>query len=61
MKILIVGGRIGGLIAALSLHNEGFDVHAFESVEEIKPLGVGIHLLPTAYGGAHARKPARKN
>jgi len=46
MKILIVGGGIGGLVAALSLHRQGHDVHVFESVEEIKPLGVGINLLP---------------
>src|SRR6478609_9042023 len=46
MKILIVGGGIGGLVAGLSLQMQGHDVHVFESVEEIKPLGVGINLLP---------------
>ena len=46
MKIIIVGGGIGGLTLALSLHKEGHDVKVFESVKEIKPLGVGINLLP---------------
>src|ERR1051326_8863022 len=46
--ILIAGGGIGGLITALSLHEAGFDVRVFESVPEIRPLGVGINLLPHA-------------
>lgn len=46
MKILIAGGGIGGLTAALCLNKKGFRVRVFESVDEIKPLGVGINLLP---------------
>ncbi len=46
MKVLIAGGGIGGLVAALSLHKAGFEVKVFESAKEIKPLGVGINLLP---------------
>ena len=48
MKALIVGGGIGGLITALCLHEIGFEVRVFESVETIRPLGVGINLLPHA-------------
>ncbi len=47
-KIVIAGGGIGGLTAALSLHKAGFDVSVYESTPEIKPLGVGINLLPHA-------------
>jgi 5-methylphenazine-1-carboxylate 1-monooxygenase len=47
-KILIVGGGIGGLTTALSLHKAGFHVEVYESSKEIKPLGVGINLLPHA-------------
>jgi 2-polyprenyl-6-methoxyphenol hydroxylase-like FAD-dependent oxidoreductase len=47
-EILIVGAGIGGLAAALSLHDAGFGVQVFESVSEIKPLGVGINVLPHA-------------
>ncbi|MBP8156135.1 MAG: flavin-dependent oxidoreductase [Leadbetterella sp.] len=46
MKIDIIGGGIGGLTAALCLHKEGFEVNVFESVKEIRPLGVGINILP---------------
>jgi 5-methylphenazine-1-carboxylate 1-monooxygenase len=46
MKVIIVGGGIGGLTTALSLHKIGIEVKVFESVAEIKPLGVGINLLP---------------
>jgi 2-polyprenyl-6-methoxyphenol hydroxylase-like FAD-dependent oxidoreductase len=48
MKALIVGGGIGGLTAALCLHEIGVEVRVFESVETIRPLGVGINLLPHA-------------
>lgn len=46
MKIIIAGGGIGGLTAALLLHKAGMQVKVFESVKEVKPLGVGINLLP---------------
>ena len=44
----IVGGGIGGLVTALSLHEHGCDVVVHESVEQVQPLGVGINLLPHA-------------
>ncbi len=48
LRVLIIGGGIGGLTAALSLHEAGLDVHVFEATAEMKPLGVGINLLPHA-------------
>ncbi len=48
MTVLIAGGGIAGLTAALSLHQTGVDCRVFESVSGIKPLGVGINLLPHA-------------
>jgi 5-methylphenazine-1-carboxylate 1-monooxygenase len=49
MRIAIAGAGIGGLAAALSLHAAGFtDVVVHEAVSDIKPLGVGINLLPHA-------------
>ncbi len=46
--ILIVGGGIGGLTLALELHGRGIPCRVFESAPEIKPLGVGVNLLPHA-------------
>ena len=46
MKVIIIGGGIGGLTTALCLKKAGFEVKVFESVKEIKPLGVGINTLP---------------
>lgn len=46
MKIIIAGAGIGGLTAALCFHEAGFEVEIFESVKTVKPLGVGINLLP---------------
>jgi 2-polyprenyl-6-methoxyphenol hydroxylase-like FAD-dependent oxidoreductase len=46
MPILIAGAGIGGLTAALQLHQLGLEVMIFESVKELKPLGAGINLLP---------------
>ena len=47
-EILIAGAGIGGLCTALSLHQAGLPVRVFESVPELRPLGVGINLLPHA-------------
>ncbi|QJW89459.1 flavin-dependent oxidoreductase [Spirosoma taeanense] len=46
MQVLIIGGGIGGLTTALSLHRAGVSVRVYESAKEIRPLGVGINLLP---------------
>ncbi|MFY9957304.1 flavin-dependent oxidoreductase [Bradyrhizobium sp.] len=46
--IIIVGGGIGGLTLALSLHAAKIPCRVFESAPEIKAVGVGINLLPHA-------------
>ncbi len=44
--VLIIGAGISGLTCALALHAAGIRARVFEAVEEIRPLGVGINLLP---------------
>jgi 5-methylphenazine-1-carboxylate 1-monooxygenase len=46
--IIIVGGGVGGLTLGLALHAAGIPCRIFESVAEIRPIGVGINLLPHA-------------
>jgi 2-polyprenyl-6-methoxyphenol hydroxylase-like FAD-dependent oxidoreductase len=46
VDVAIVGGGIGGLTTALALHAAGIGCTVFEAVDEVRPLGVGINLLP---------------
>lgn len=48
MRVIVAGGGIGGLVAALSLHAAGIDCEVFEQSAELRPLGVGINVLPHA-------------
>ena len=48
MHVMIAGGGIGGLTAALCLHEAGVEVSLFESSSGRKELGVGINVLPHA-------------
>lgn len=47
-EIIIVGAGIGGLTLGLALHAAGIPCRIFESAAEIRPVGVGINLLPHA-------------
>src|SRR5579863_6363482 len=46
--VLVVGAGIGGLSVALTLHQIGVPCLVFESVADIKPLGLGINIQPNA-------------
>jgi 5-methylphenazine-1-carboxylate 1-monooxygenase len=46
--IIIVGAGIGGLTLGLALHQAGVPCRIYESVPDIKAIGVGINLLPHA-------------
>lgn len=49
MKVVVVGGGIGGCALALSLHAAGItEVEVHESADGPRELGVGINLLPHA-------------
>jgi 5-methylphenazine-1-carboxylate 1-monooxygenase len=47
-EIIIVGAGIGGLTLGLALHGSGIPCRIYESAAEIRPVGVGINLLPHA-------------
>lgn len=48
MRVVIAGAGIAGLTAAACLHRVGIDAVVFDAVTELRPLGVGINLLPHA-------------
>jgi len=48
VTVLVIGGGIGGLTLALALGKAGIASRVFEAAPEIRPLGVGINLLPHA-------------
>lgn len=48
MTVLIAGAGIAGLTLGLSLHQAGIPCRIFESVSDVRPLGVGINVLPHA-------------
>jgi 2-polyprenyl-6-methoxyphenol hydroxylase-like FAD-dependent oxidoreductase len=44
VRVLIAGGGIGGLSAALHLHRAGHEVEIFEAAAEIRELGLGVNI-----------------
>ncbi len=65
LPVLVAGGGIGGLAAALALVRRGFPVKVLEQSPEIGEIGAGIQLGPNAFAaldalgvGANARARA---
>src|SRR5436305_5739297 len=48
MRIVIVGGGIGGLSAALALRREGFEPQVFEQAPALLEVGAAIAVWPNA-------------
>lgn len=46
--VAIVGGGIAGLTLALLLHEKGISCRVYERSADLRPLGVGINVLPHA-------------
>ncbi|HEX7840073.1 MAG TPA: 3-hydroxybenzoate 6-monooxygenase [Kofleriaceae bacterium] len=52
--ILVAGGGIGGLAAALALSRQGFAVKVLEQASQIGEIGAGIQLGPNAFSAFDA-------
>ena len=50
MRVLVTGGGIGGLAAAVALRQAGADVHVVERAAAFGEVGAGVHLGPNATG-----------
>jgi 5-methylphenazine-1-carboxylate 1-monooxygenase len=48
VRVIVAGAGIGGLSAALSLHAAGIEAIVIDSAAALRPLGVGINLMPHA-------------
>lgn len=48
MRVVVIGGGIGGLAAALHLLKAGFDVEVYEQSPRIGEIGAGIQISPNA-------------
>ncbi|MGT2431195.1 FAD-dependent oxidoreductase [Cupriavidus basilensis] len=61
-KVIVVGGGIGGLAAALALARQGIGVELLEQAEKIGEIGAGIQLganaLPRSMRWAWAKPRA---
>jgi salicylate hydroxylase len=49
LPVIVAGGGIGGLAAALALVRQGFQVTVLEQAPEIGEIGAGIQLGPNAF------------
>ena len=54
LPVLVAGGGIGGLAAALALSRQGLDVKVLEQAPEIGEIGAGIQLGPNAFAAFDA-------
>jgi salicylate hydroxylase len=48
-SVLVAGGGIGGLAAALALAQQGFEVKVLEQASQIGEIGAGMQLGPNAF------------
>ncbi|MFC4524302.1 3-hydroxybenzoate 6-monooxygenase [Cupriavidus pinatubonensis] len=53
-KVLIIGGGIGGLAAALALARKGIRIELLEQAEQIGEIGAGIQLAANAFAAMDA-------
>ena len=54
LPILVAGGGIGGLAAALALTRQGFKVKVLEKSPELGEIGAGVQFGPNAFAALDA-------
>jgi len=54
LPVLVAGGGIGGLAAALALARRGFAVRVLEQAAELGEIGAGVQLAPNAFAAFDA-------
>ena len=52
--VLVAGGGIGGIAAALALVRQGFSVKVLEQAPQLGEIGAGIQLGPNAFAAFDA-------
>ena len=54
LRILIAGGGVGGLTAALALFQRDFGVEVFEQASELREVGAGVQISANGSRALHA-------
>ena len=52
MRILVIGGGIGGLATAIGLRQHGHEPIIFEQAPQLREVGAGVSLWPNALQAA---------
>jgi ribulose 1,5-bisphosphate synthetase/thiazole synthase len=51
MKIIVIGGGIGGLTTAIALRRVGIESHVYERAPALREVGAGIGLASQSFAG----------
>jgi 2-polyprenyl-6-methoxyphenol hydroxylase-like FAD-dependent oxidoreductase len=54
LPVIVAGGGIGGVAAALALTRRGFDVTVLEQAAQLGEIGAGIQFGPNAFAALDA-------
>ncbi|CAH2602820.1 NAD(P)-binding protein [Rhodovastum atsumiense] len=57
-KVVIAGGGLGGLAAAIALRRQGIDAEVYEKARDLRPIGAGLSVAPNGLKALRAIDPA---